>query len=131
MIVEFIFWVFAAVFTGSCAACLMIGYHLGLEDRPKAGQLQPPAETPPLDGNPPLEADVFDAAVQAWLEEGSQPEHERLVADTGELQQLYGGPYPMTERLRSTGELRALAYAGDLAAINEQVAEHKKEIDQA
>src|SRR5208282_5780098 len=51
-----------------------------------------------------------------WLAEMAEPARERLIRDTGELQKLYGHPYP---RVRSdTGELRALAEAGDLGGVS-------------
>jgi hypothetical protein len=85
MIVEFIFWVIVAVFTGSCAACLMIGYHLGRQDR----DLNPPPAPHALvwpEEDTDLEDDKFAAQLSAWLDEDASAEFAReRLASTGEL----------------------------------------------
>jgi len=139
MTIQFLFWAVIAVFAVSIVGCLHIGYQCGRID-------SEPPRRPPLEGEHPYpEGDAFEAAIQAWLAEGETPERERL-ADTGELARLYEKPYPRpvtpgwqagqrltrpSSRSMTTGELRALAYNGDMTTINQAVAKHKKEIDQA
>ncbi len=78
--------------------------------------MREPHPNPSPEGNDPYppEPDIFDRAIQAWLADSEPPAAERL-ADTGELQRLYGHPYPVGHA--DTGELRALAYDGDIDAI--------------
>src|SRR5277367_2883434 len=100
MIVQFLFWTIVAVFTGSCTACLTVGYHLGRSDAP------PPRRQPLAGEHPYPEGDAFDAAIQTWLDEDVHLERERLA---------------------DTGELRALALAGNADEIAAQTAAYKKE----
>ena len=129
MTIEFLFWVICAVFMGSCAACLTIGYHCGRSDYP------PPRRPGPAGEHPYPEGDLFDRAIAEWLAE-DQPEHDwgtrpliperERLADTGELRRLYERPYPTT-----AGELRALALNGRADDLAAQVADYKKEIDES
>ena len=122
MIITTLFVVFAAVFLGSCALCLHIGYHFGRQDR----DLNPP----PAGEHPYPEQDAPDLAPDAWDRWLEETVSAKRLADTGELQRLYERPYPVAT-LSTTGELRALAFAGDLTELAAQTAAWKKEIDNA
>jgi hypothetical protein len=106
--------------------CLHVGYRWGRTDT-----APPDLRRPPLEGEHPYperEMVAFDAAMSAWLAEDHAPRDERLAtsADCGGV--LFDlGPDPLTD----TGELRALAYAGDLDTIKRQIDQAKKDIDNA
>ena len=109
-LIALLFWVTVAMFVGGCCLCLHIGYRFGLEDRPAP----PKPGTPLADIYPDLAVpdDYWDSMVWDHLVEQTTTEaRERMLRDTGELTALTG-----------TGELRQLAYAGDLAALEADTA---------
>jgi len=116
--IQFLFWVVVAMFVGGCCLCLHIGYRFGLEDRADRAAHQPwyPPGTPLTEIFP----DLADAEWDRLLEQTRAEGKERMLRDTGELAKLYGRPYP--GELTGTGELRQLAYAGDLAALEADTA---------
>jgi hypothetical protein len=128
----FLFLVFAAVFTGSCALCLHIGYRFGLEDREPAR----PAVPDPFAEDTSLERDRWAEQLEVWLAEDAAAEPapiERLVAAAGQVGERTdtAGLLHPHKHLADTGELRALALAGEAEEIAVQTAAYKKEIDAA
>ena len=112
--IQFIFWVVVAMFVGGCCLCLHIGYRFGLEDRePRYAPYRQMAalfEAP--DPDQPDPDDEWDS--MAWdrlVEQTTAEAKERMLRDTSEITALTG-----------TGELRQLAYAGDLAALEADTA---------
>jgi hypothetical protein len=141
MTVQFLFWVIVAMFIGSNCLSLHIGHHFGREDRPEPRHAKPATEPyyPPgtrLDEiYPELEADRFDLAVAAFIE-ADAARLERLATDTDRGGVLFGpfdaGTLPAWPgQVSDTGELRALAYAGEHEEIAAHVADYKKEIDES
>ena len=126
--IQLLFWAVIAAFIGGCVVCLQLGYHWGRQDHP-APQ---PAGTDPYAEDTEAERDRWAEQLEMWLAEDAAAEPvplERLVS-TGELRQLYERPYPVA-RLAGTGELQVLALNGEHEEIAAQVAEFKKEVDQA
>src|SRR5277367_6430019 len=80
------------------------------------------------DARAPRQATPLDPFSWAATEAIIDQEHERLIRDTGELRALYERPYPdipghpRTTVSRTTGELRQLAEAGDIAALEADTA---------
>ena len=119
-LIAFLFWVTVAMFVGGCCLCLHIGYRFGLEDRadrqPRYAPYRQMADLFEPEPGPAVPDDEWDRIVDSITDEG----RERMLKDTGELAKLYGRPYP--GELTGTGELRQLAYAGDLAALEADTA---------
>ena len=123
-LIAFLFWVTVAMFVGGCCLCLHIGYRFGLEDRePRYAPYRQMADLFEPEPGPAVPDDEWDRIVDGITAEG----RERMLRDTGELAKLYGRPYPGDEGgvlfgPFDTGELRQLAYAGDLAALEADTA---------
>lgn len=119
--IQFIFWTVVAMFVGGCCLCLHIGYRFGLEDRPAP----PKPGTPLADIYPDLAVpdDYWDSMVWDRLVEQTTAEaKERMLRDTGELHRLSDDGGVLFGPFTDTGELRQLAYAGDLAALEADTA---------
>ena len=118
---QFLYLMAAVVFGMICLA-FTLGYYCGREDTTDPQNWHRVPEE-----NPYREEvdDRFDRLMAAWLDE--EPPPERVEQGTEPLDAItFGGllaaPHqPRHERLVSTGELRALAYAGDMDTINREV----------
>ena len=138
---QFLYLMAAVVFGMICLA-FTIGYYCGREDTTDpANWHRVPEENPYREEVD----DRFDRLMAAWLSEEEPGELEYLEDDYYDDQNpppssreavelgaepldaiTFGGllaaPHqPRHERLASTGELRALAYAGDMDTINREV----------
>lgn len=110
--VSFLFWLFLAIIIGGVGGGFAIGYYCGREDTadPRTWEKHPDSD-PYRDG---LD-DTWARLLAAW---GDDPALEQ--AEPGNAIPA-GRPTALLRpsgRLASTGELRALAYAGDTDALN-------------
>ena len=124
-LIAFLFWVTVAMFVGGCCLCLHIGYRFGLEDRePRyAPYRQMAAMFEEPDPDQPDPGDEWDSMVWDRLVEQTTAEaKERMLRDTGELHRLSDDGGVLFGPFTDTGELRQLAYAGDLAALEADTA---------
>jgi hypothetical protein len=112
-------------------AVVVLFLRLAEMDDDQAEQAGPPGYEPRHDATVPRQALPLDPFSWAATEAIVEREHERL-ATTGEMRKLYERPCPVAPapgQLRTTGELRALAYAGETETIAAIVDAWKNDID--
>jgi hypothetical protein len=121
--IQFLFWAVIAAFIGGCVVCLQLGYHWGRQDHPAPE----PAGPDPFAEDTSLERDLWAEQLEVWLAEDAAAEPaplERLVAAAGQVGERTDTAdllHPH-KHLADTGELRALAYTGDTAALEADTA---------
>jgi hypothetical protein len=126
------FWLIISLYLTALVGLFGLGYYCGREDTTDPQNWHRVPEE-----NPYREEvdDRFDRLMAAWLSEEEPVSPERIEQgaepdDAITFGGLLAAPHqPRHERLASTGELRALAYAGDMDTINHQVAEFVAGLD--
>lgn len=124
MNLDLLLWVCIGAVVGAVVLAYQFGYHHGRDDRE--------FNTPQHQAEPEHHAEFWDQADlnaiedkwERWLAETDTEEVPERLADTGERAIIRAAA-----SLSDTGELRALAYAGDTAALQADNAAYVAQLD--